>query len=285
MILQEEYTLNNGIKIPKLAFGTWMIDDQKVVQAVKDALEIGYRHIDTAQAYGNERGVGEAIKTSGLKRSEIFLTSKVAAEHKTYESAAKSIEESLEKLGVDMIDLMIIHAPQPWDEFREANYDAGNIEAWRALEDAYNAGKIRAIGLSNFNQHDVDNILQHATVKPAVNQILAHISNTPFELIEYCKKYDILVEAYSPVGHGELLKNPDLIKMAEKYQVSVPQLAIRYCLELGLLPLPKSAKKDHIKANSEVDFKLTNEDLEYLENIETIDNYGESSGFPVYSKK
>lgn len=285
MILQESYPLNNGIKIPKVGFGTWMIEDKAAVQAVKDALKIGYRHIDTAQAYENERGVGEAIRTSGIERSEIFLTSKVAAEHKTYESASKSIDESLEKLGLDTIDLMIIHAPQPWAEFREANYDEGNVEAWRALEDAYKAGKVRAIGLSNFNQHDVENILQHATIKPAVNQILAHISNTPFELIDYCEENDILVEAYSPVGHGELLKNSELKEMAEKYQVSVPQLAIRYCLELGLLPLPKSANKAHIQSNGEVDFELSKEDMDRLKAIQPIENYGESSDFPVYNKK
>ncbi|MGL4694997.1 aldo/keto reductase [Enterococcus larvae] len=285
MILQENDTLNNDIKIPKVGFGTWMIDDEAVAQAVKEALEIGYRHIDTAQAYGNERGVGEAIRSSELERSEIFLTSKIAAEHKTYESAAQSIDESLEKLGLDVIDLMIIHAPQPWHEFREADYDSGNVTVWHALEDAYKAGKVRAIGLSNFNQHDIENILQHATIKPAVNQILAHISNTPFELIEYCKENDILVEAYSPMGHGELLKNQEIKKIAEKYQVSIPQLAIRYCLELGLLPLPKSANKAHIQTNGELDFKISKEDVDTLSAIDVIENYGESSGFPVYNKK
>lgn len=284
MILQETYSLKNGMTIPKVGFGTWMIDDEAVVQAVKDALEIGYRHIDTAQAYGNERGVGEAIRTSGVDRSEIFLTSKVAAEHKTYEAAANSIDESLEKLGLETIDLMIIHAPQPWDEFREANYDEGNVAAWQALEDAVKAGKIRAIGLSNFNQHDVENILEHATIKPVVNQILAHISNTPFELIDFCKENDILVEAYSPVGHGELMKNEEIKEIAERYGVSVPQLAIRYCLELGLLPLPKSENKEHIKANGELDFNLSNDDLQLLKKMDRIDNYGDSSSFPVYSK-
>ncbi len=284
MILQETYSLNNGMTIPKVGFGTWMIDDEAVVQAVKDALEIGYRHIDTAQAYGNERGVGEAIRTSGVDRSEIFLTSKVAAEHKTYEAAANSIDESLEKLGLETIDLMIIHAPQPWDEFRETNYDEGNVAAWQALEDAVKAGKIRAIGLSNFNQHDVENILEHATIKPVINQILAHISNTPFELIDFCKENDILVEAYSPVGHGELMKNEEIKEIAERYGVSVPQLAIRYCLELGLLPLPKSENKEHIKANGELDFNLSNDDLQLLKKMDRIDNYGDSSSFPVYSK-
>lgn len=284
MILQEKYSLNNGMTIPKVGFGTWMIDDDAVVQAVRDALEIGYRHIDTAQAYGNERGVGVAIRTSGIDRSDIFLTSKVAAEHKTYETAAKSIDDSLEKLGLETIDLMIIHAPQPWDEFREANYDEGNIAAWHALEDVLKEGKVRAIGLSNFNQHDVENILENATIKPAVNQILAHISNTPFELIDFCKENDILVEAYSPVGHGELMKNERIKEIAERYGVSVPQLAIRYCLELGLLPLPKSENRKHIETNGELDFKLSKQDLDYLKDIQKIENYGDSSEFPVYKK-
>ncbi|WP_430612552.1 aldo/keto reductase [Enterococcus sp. DIV0876] len=285
MILQENYRLNNGLLIPKVGFGTWMIDDIAVVQAVKDALEIGYRHIDTAQAYGNERGVGEAIRTSGIDRSDIFVTSKVAAEHKSYEAAAQSIDTSLSTLGLDTIDLMIIHAPQPWNEFREANYDLENREVWRALEDAVRDGKVRAIGLSNFNQQDVENILTHATIKPAVNQILAHVANTPFDLIDFCQHNDILVEAYSPVGHGELMKNTALQHLAQTYQVSVPQLAIRYCLALGLLPLPKSANKEHIKTNAALDFTLTDDDIAYLKAFQVIDNYGESSGFPVYQKR
>ena len=184
-----------------------------------------------------------------------------------------------------MIDLMIIHAPQPWNEFREANYDQGNLEAWRALEDAYQAGKVRAIGVSNFEQHDLENILENAKIKPMVNQILTHIANTPVELIDYCKQNDILVEAYSPVGHGELLKNDELKTMADKYQVSIPQLAIRYCLELDLLPLPKSATKAHIKNNAELDFQISKNDLELLKNIQQIENYGDSSHFPVYNKR
>lgn len=285
MDLQESYTLNNGIEIPKLGFGTWMIDNQAVVQAVKTALAIGYRHIDTAQAYENEEGVGAAIRESAVNRKDIFVTSKIAAEWKNYQEAAKSIDDSLNRLGLDTIDLMIIHAPQPWAEFREANYNAENIQVWRALEDTYNAGKVRAIGLSNFKQQDVENILQHAAIKPAVNQILAHISNTPIELIDYCKHNDILVEAYSPVGHGELLKNAKLNEMAEKYQVSVPQLAIRYCLELGLLPLPKSANKDHIQNNAELNFEISQADMNELKAMKPIDDYGELSHFPVYNKK
>ncbi|MDA3972768.1 aldo/keto reductase [Enterococcus thailandicus] len=285
MIFQEKYTLNNGVTIPKVGFGTWLINENDVIEAVKNALELGYRHIDTAQAYENEFGVGEAIRTSNINRSDIFLTSKVAAEHKTYETASQSIDESLAKLGLEQIDLMIIHSPQPWSEFREANYDAENLEVWRALEDAVKDNKVRAIGVSNFNQHDMENIMKFAKIKPAVNQILAHISNTPFDLIEFCKQNNILVEAYSPVGHGELMKNQLIKEMAEKYGISVPQLAIRYCLQLGLLPLPKSANRDHIKTNGELDFEISDEDFQRLKTIEPIDNYGEASKFPTYSKK
>ncbi|WP_321387787.1 aldo/keto reductase [uncultured Enterococcus sp.] len=283
--MQDSYTLNNDITIPKVGFGTWMIDDTAVVQAVKDALEMGYRHIDTAQAYGNERGVGEAIRTAGVSREEIFVTSKIAAEHKTYEAAARSIDESLEKMGIDTIDMMIIHAPQPWDEFREANYDKENIEVWRALEDAYQQGKIRAIGLSNFKQHDLENILSHSTIKPAVNQVLAHIANTPFDLIRFCEEKGILIEAYSPIGHGALLSHPILEEMANKYHVSIPQLGIRYCLELGLLPLPKSATKAHIESNTKVDFSIDLQDMDILKNVKEIEDYGDSNHFPVYNKK
>lgn len=286
MILEEKYMLSNGVKIPKLGLGTWFISDEDAVQAVKEAVKIGYRHIDTAQAYQNERGVGEGIRTSGVNREELFVTTKLAAEVKSYDEAVASIDNSLQTLGLDYIDLMIIHSPKPWMEFHgEDAYAEGNREAWRALEEAYKAGKLRAIGVSNFQQADIDNILESCTVKPMVNQILAHISNTPATLIEYCEANDILVEAYSPVAHGELLKNQELIKMAEKYGVSVPQLSIRYCLELGMLPLPKTANPAHMKNNAEVNFIISEKDMELLKNIERIKDYGDASMFPVYGGK
>ncbi len=280
-------TLNNGVKIPQLGLGTWFIEDAKVADAVREAVKLGYRHIDTAQAYGNERGVGEGVRTCGVPREQLFVVSKVAAEHKTYESAARSIDETLEKMGLDYLVMMIIHSPQPWVEVNQSDdrYVEGNREAWRALEDAYKAGKLKAIGVSNFKQEDIESLLETATVKPMVNQILLHISNTPIELVEYCQKNGIAVEAYSPIAHGEILNQPEIKAIADKYGVTVPQLCIRYTLQLGAISLPKTANPEHMKSNSEVNFEISAEDMEVLKKFKKIEDYGESSGFPVYGGK
>ena len=279
--------LNNGVVIPQLALGTWLIDDEKVTDAVKSALQMGYRHIDTAQAYGNERGVGEGVRKSGIPRDEIFITSKVAAEHKSYESAAKSIDDTLALMKMDYLDMMIIHSPQPWKEVNQSEnrYKKENQEVWRALEDALEAGKLRAIGVSNFLEEDVQNILKTARIKPQVNQILAHISNTPLDLIQYCKNEGIAVEAYSPVAHGEALKNPKIVAMAKKYGVSVAQLCIRYCIQLDMIVLPKTANPDHMRENADLDFEISQEDMKELLAIDKIQDYGEASFFPVYGGK
>ncbi len=283
MIFDEFYTLNNGVEIPKLGLGTWFIEDKDAAQAVCDAVEIGYRHIDTAQAYGNEKGIGEGIKKCGVDRKELFIVTKLAAEIKDYEGAVAAIEGSLEALGLDYIDMMLIHSPKPWMEYSEEDrFFEGNKEAWRALEDAYKSGKLRAIGVSNFVEEDLDNILSTCTVKPMANQMLAHITNTPFELMEYTAAKGILVEAYSPIAHGEAMKNPKIVEMAEKYSVTVPQLCIRYDLQLGTVPLPKTANPEHMKSNAQVDFVISDEDMETLKNLDKIKDYGESSFFPVF---
>ncbi|MCD8398011.1 MAG: aldo/keto reductase [Lachnospiraceae bacterium] len=287
MILNETYTLSDGIEIPKLGLGTWFIDDDKAAQAVRDAVKIGYRHFDSAEAYGNEHGVGEGVRTCGLPREEIFITTKLAAEMKTYEDAAKAIDESLAKMDIGYIDLMLIHSPQPWDNYRldKRSYDKGNLEAWRALEDAVKAGKLRSIGVANFEQPDIDSLLAGCTIRPVVNQLLAHISNTPHELIAYSESKGMKVQAYSPIAHGQILKTPEIVSMAERYGVTVPQLCIRYTLQLGLISLPKTGNPEHMKSNAEVDFVISDEDMEILKTMEKIRDYGEFSYFPVFSGK
>ena len=286
MIFNEAYTLANGMSIPKLGLGTWFIDDDKAAEAVRTAVKLGYRLIDTAQAYGNERGVGEGVRTCGLPREELFVASKVAAELKTYEAAARSIDETLEKMGLDYLDQMIIHSPQPWAEFRvEKRYFEENKAVWRALEDAQAAGKVKVIGVSNFLRDDLENLLSDCRVRPMVNQILLHISNTDKDLVDYCKEQNIQVEAYSPIAHGEALKNPAIAAMAQKYGVTAAQLCIRYVIQLGTVALPKTADPAHMKDNAAVDFVISDADMDALVHMDRIQSYGDFNVFPVFSGK
>lgn len=285
MILNETFKMANGVEIPKLGLGTWDIPDGKAAQAVRDAVKVGYRHIDTAQGYGNERGVGEGVRSCGMAREEIFVTTKLDGNIKDYKTAVSAIDGSLKTMELDYIDLIIIHSPQPWAHFREdERWFEGNLEAWRALEEAYKAGKLRAIGVSNFEKEDLANIIQGGTVLPAVNQILAHIGNMPFELIDYTKKQSVLVEAYSPIAHGEILSNESIAKIAAKYGATVPQLCIRYCLQLGLLPLPKTANVEHMKSNARVGFTIYDDDMAVLGAL-SVRDYGSSAIFPVFGGK
>ncbi len=285
--LEDFFVLPKEVKIPKIGLGLWRVGNSEVGVAVEAALKTGYRHFDSAQAYGNEKTLGEAIQLAiqnkMVKREDVFITSKVRAEHKTYEAAKESIEESLQKINLDYIDLMLIHAPQPWYTFRKGNYDKENQEVWRAMEEFYANGKIKAIGVSNFLEKDLENIFQSAQVRPSVNQILLHIGKTPFGLVDFCKKENVLVEAYSPIAHGSLLRDPNLEKLAQKYQVSTAQLCIRYTLQLDVVTLPKSSKPQHIAQNAEVDFEISAEDMEILKNWGSPD-YGENAKFPVFKK-
>ena len=287
MTYTNNFELNNGVKIPALGLGTWLLNDEQTEQAVIDAIALGYRHIDTAQAYGNEKGVGEGVRKSGVDRQELFITTKVAAEEKTYEGAAASIDDSLRKAGLDYFDLMIIHSPQPWKEVNQSDdrYFEGNIQAWKALEAAYKAGKVRAIGVSNFLREDLENLLENTEIKPMVNQVLCHIGNTPLELIEFCQSKEIKVEAYSPIGHGAILNRKDVKAIATKYDVSVAQLSLKYDLQLGIVVIPKTSNPDHMKNNAELDFEISDADMETLKAIEKIDDYGEHSFFPVFGGK
>lgn len=286
-MLEEAYELNNGVAIPKLALGTWLIDDDVVADAVRAAAEIGYRHIDTAQAYGNERGVGEGVRTCGVPREEMFVVSKVAAEHKDYGSAAAGIDGTLYEMGLDYLDMMIIHSPQPWAEVNQSDdrHAAGNVEAYRALEDALAAGKLRAIGVSNFQEGDLRNILDNCSVAPAVNQVLAHVGNVPAGLARFCADNGILVEAYAPIAHGEAARIEGIAEMAARYGVSVAQLCIRYVLQLGMVALPKTSSPERMRENASVDFEIAPDDMAALNAAGGLPDYGASSFFPVFGGK
>ena len=215
------------------------------------------------------------------------MVSKVAAEHKAYEEAMNGINKTLETMGLDYPDMMIIHSPKPWVKVNQSEdrYVEGSRAAWKALEDAYKAGKLKAIGISNFQIGDIESLMETAEIKPMVDQILLHISNTPLELVEYCQKNGIAVEAYSPIAHGEILNQPQIKEMADKYGVSVPRLCIRYTLQLGAISLPKTGNPAHMKTNADVDFEISAEDMEVLKRFKKIESYGANSGFPVYGRR
>lgn len=264
MIRNESLMLNNGVKIPAIGFGTWQVaDGEEGYNACLWALEAGYRHIDTAFAYGNEQSVARAIADSGIAREDVFITTKLPADIKTYEGTIEHFNASLENLGTSYIDLYLIHAPWPWSDVGSECAE-GNIAAWRAMIDLYNEGRVRAIGVSNFHVKDIKAIVDATGFVPAVNQIRYFIGNCQNEITDYCQANGILIEAYSPLATGALVEHPELCAMAKKYGVSIPQLCIRFCVENGTLPLPKSVNKNRIAANLEVDFEISKEDMSTL---------------------
>lgn len=266
-VLTRSYTMSNGVTIPKVGFGTWqMPDNARTQRAVEDALAIGYRHIDTAYVYGNERSVGRALRASGLKREEVFVTSKLANSIKNHKDAARALDRSLENLGLDYLDLYLIHAPWSW--MPDESDDAGNLAAWNAMEEGLEVGKIRAIGVSNFDAHDMSNLIDHADIAPMVNQILYYVGLTEPDNLAFCTQHDILVEAYSPLATGYLLNHPDLRSIADAHGVTPAQVAIRYCLEHNVLPLPKATSREHIRLNAELDFHLTDAEMSRLDALE-----------------
>lgn len=270
MEIERKIKLSSGYEIPVLALGTWQTPDDTASRVVQEAIEVGYRHIDTAIAYGNEVGVGEGIKRSGISRENLFVTSKIPAEVKNYEDAKKCIDESLERLGLDYLDLMLIHAPKPWAVMWlpiTKNYDKGNLEVWKALIEARDAGKIKSIGVSNFKIKDIENLINNTSEVPVVNQILLHIGKVDKDLIEYCKSKNIEIEAYSPMGTGRLIKNAKIKEVADKYNVTVPQLCIKYTLDLGTISLPKTTHKEFMIQNKNVDFEISAEDKDLLDKM------------------
>lgn len=267
------YELSNGMKIPKVGFGTWQTPDGDVAEtSVLQALEAGYRHIDTAAAYGNEESVGRAIKKSGINREELFITTKLWNNNHSYEKAKAAIDESLTKLGLDYLDLYLIHWPNPVD-IRENHIEA-NAESWRAMEEAVEAGKIKAIGVSNFRPHHLDALLETAKIKPVVNQIFLNPSDMQPEVVEYCRNKDILLEGYSPLGTGKIFEVPELQEIAKNYNKTVAQVVLRWSLQHGFLPLPKSVTESRIKENIALfDFEITDADMAKIDGLRGTAGY------------
>ncbi|MBP3855180.1 MAG: aldo/keto reductase [Ruminiclostridium sp.] len=260
----ENYTLTNGVKIPIIGFGTWQTpNDDTGVNAVLSALEAGYRHIDTAQGYGNESSVGKAVSISGIPRDEIFITSKLANSMHGYDNTMSSFEQTLRDLGTDHLDLFLIHWPNPI-KYRDT-WQKTNAETWKAFEELYEAGKIRAIGISNFRQHHIDELMKTAKIPPMVNQIRLCPGDTQDELVGYCKERNILLEAYSPLGTGKIFAVPEMKSIADRYGKSIAQICIRWSLQNGFLPLPKSVTPERIRENLDVfGFELADEDMKTI---------------------
>ena len=283
--LEESAALSNGVRIPLIGLGTWLMDEATASQAVVDAVAAGYRHVDTAQAYGNEAGVGNGLRRCGVPREEVFVTTKVRAETKNPDAVYCSIEESLERLGTDYADLVLIHSPQPWPEFRsERRCFEENALAWGGMEDAYRDGLCRSIGVSNFLRDDLENIFNSCSVRPMVNQVLCHAGNTPKALIDWCVSEGIVVEAYSPIAHGAALGQPAVAEIASSHGVSPAQVCMAYCLQLGLVALPKATGPAHIREDADASFGLSEEEMGRLLNLEKLADYGPDRGFPVFAK-
>ena len=273
--LTDTYTLRGGVQIPCVGFGTWQVPDgETTVRSVVQAVEAGYRHIDTAAIDGNEAGVGEAIRACGVAREELFITTKLWNTDRGYERTLAAFDLSLKKLGLDYLDLFLIH----WPANRPRDGMSGeqcNLESWRAMEKLYRDGRVRAIGLSNFLPHHIAPILACAEVAPMVDQIEFHPGVMQPEAVEYCRKHGILVEAWSPLGRGLVLDHPLLRSVAEKHGKSPAQVCVRWCLQHGTLPLPKSVTKERIAENAQVfDFALDAADMAAIDALPTLGHSG-----------
>ncbi|CAG5911754.1 2,5-diketo-D-gluconic acid reductase A [Streptococcus pneumoniae] len=260
------YQLNNGVEIPKLGFGTFKAKDgEEAYRAVLEALKAGYRHIDTAAIYQNEESVGQAIKDSGVPREEMFVTTKLWNSQQTYEQTRQALEKSIEKLGLDYLDLYLIHWPNPKPLRENDAWKTRNAEVWRAMEDLYQEGKIRAIGVSNFLPHHLDALLETATIVPAVNQVRLAPGVYQEEVVAYCREKGILLEAWGPFGQGELFDSKQVQEIAANHGKSVAQIALAWSLAEGFLPLPKSVTTSRIQANLDCfGIELSHEERETL---------------------
>ena len=271
--LTDCYKLSNGVEIPCIGFGTWQTPDGDVcVSSVLSAIEAGYRHIDTAQGYGNEESVGLAVKKSGIDRKDLFITSKLTNSEHGYERTLAAFEETMKKLDMDYLDLYLIHWPNPI-AFRD-HWQEANAGTWKAFEELYKAGRIRAIGISNFRPHHIEELMKTATVAPMVNQIRLCPGETQDEVVDYCRSHNIQLEAYSPLGVGKIFEVPEMKALAEKYGKSIAQICIRWSLQRGYLPLPKSVNPARIQENANVfDFELEASDVQLIADLKGCVGY------------
>ncbi|UOQ92668.1 aldo/keto reductase [Halobacillus shinanisalinarum] len=266
MSLTDVTTLSNGVKMPWVGLGVYKMDSgEEVVNAVRSALDLGYRHLDTASFYDNEEGVGQAIKESGIPREELFITTKVWNDEQGYEETLEAFDRSREKLGVDYLDLYLIHWPI------QGRYK----DTWKALEKLYKDGKVKAIGVSNFLTHHLDDLLKDAEIKPMVNQVELHPELYQKEMIDYCKQQDIQVEAWSPIGRGNYLDNPVLQELAEEYNKTPAQIILRWDLQHGIVTIPKSTHKERQQENADLfDFELTDNEVEKINGLNKNNRLG-----------
>ena len=276
----EKFTLSNGVEIPAVGYGTYLTSE-KDDGTVAAALAAGYRHFDTASFYGTEQALGDALKAAGVPREELFLTSKLWKDEMGYENALAAFERSLQKLGTDYLDLYLIHWPRTDDltaEWRQLDRDT-----WRALEELYRAGRVRAIGVSNFLPHHLRSLMKTAEVMPMVNQIEFHPGYPQTYTVEFCKAHGILPEAWSPLGRTRVLQDERLAGIAAKYGKSVAQLCVRFALQCGVAPLPKSSSPARMQANLDVfDFVISDEDMD---RILTLPQFGWSGQHPDYPRE
>ena len=269
----EMMKLSNGVMIPNVGYGTWQSPDSEItVEGIKSAVNAGYRHVDTAAVYGNEVSVGKGIAGCDIPREELFITSKVWNTMRGYGTTLEAFEKTIGDLKVSYLDLYLIHWPAAFNQYD--NWEEINLETWRAMTELYKAGKIKAIGVSNFKPHHMEALMK-TEVKPMVDQIEFHPGLLQEETVKYCKDNGILVEAWSPLGTGKMLSNPTLIEIAGKYGKSVAQVCIRWCLQHEILPLPKSVTASRIKENIEVfDFELKQEDMVTIDSLEYFGGSG-----------
>lgn len=267
--VKDTFKIYNGVEIPCMGLGTWQSPDETAKNAVLAALSHDYRLIDTAAAYGNEKGVGEGIKASGLKREEIFVTSKLRNADHGYKATLEAFDLTMEKLDLEYLDLYLIHWPNPI-QYR-THWEEATAGTWKAFEELYEKGKIKAIGISNFLPHHIETLMKTAKIKPMVNQLKLCPGVTQDETVDYCKKQGIVVEAYSPFGTGMIFGNEDMKKLSAKYGKTVGQLCLRWCLEKEFVSLPKSANPMRIRENAEIfDFELSKEDIEFISNLKGV---------------